>query len=362
MNPSKFSLAYFAILQQSSSTLGYALERVLSRTKSLTQQVVQLKHLYEISEVQTKLQEGDLSYPLSDSEDSGMAFELQGISFAYPGATKTTNALDNVSLSIKAGQLVVIVGANGSGKSTLIKLLSRFYDPSEGLLLIDGTPAAKYRSSDLRQATASFTQDHNLYPLSLYENIGLGYPERLSDAMLVAQASEQGGASGFIAKLADGLHTVLEPNEYPYSINVPSDEQHPLREKINMLQKELDISGGERQRVIAARTFMQLNSGKVKFVAVDEPSSALDAEAEAQLFDRLLGNRQGKTMVFVTHRFGHLTKFADNILCMKDGKIAESGTHHELMQLEGEYAKLYNIQAEAYTVNATCQCAHSSKV
>jgi len=93
---------------------------------------------------------------------------------------------------------------------------------------------------------------------------------------------------------------------------------------------------------------MHLNSGQAKFVAVDEPSSALDAEGEAQLFDRLLKAREGKTMVFVTHRFAHLTKFADVILCMKDGTVAECGTHEELIKLDGEYSKLYNIQADAF--------------
>jgi ABC-type multidrug transport system fused ATPase/permease subunit len=173
------------------------------------------------------------------------------VSFAYPGATKTTKALNDISLFIKPGQLVVIVGANGSGKSTIIKLLTRLYDPSSGTLLVDNVLAQNYLASNLRVATASFTQDHKLYPLSLYENIGLGYPTHLSNKALVAKSAEQGGASEFIAKLADGLQTVLEPNHDVHSINVPSDPEHPLQKKMQTLQKELDISGGERQRVIA---------------------------------------------------------------------------------------------------------------
>jgi ABC-type multidrug transport system fused ATPase/permease subunit len=183
------------------------------------------------------------------------------VSFSYPGAKKTTSALNDISLSIKAGQLVVIVGANGSGKSTIIKLLSRLYDPSSGTLLVDGIPAEKYLGSDLRRATASFTQDHKLYPLSLYENIGLGNPEHLSNKELVAQAAEQGGASGFIEKLGEGLQTVLEPHLHVYPINVPSDPEHPLQKKMQMLEKEVDISGGERQRVIAYVSF----SGTIKW-------------------------------------------------------------------------------------------------
>jgi ABC-type multidrug transport system fused ATPase/permease subunit len=173
------------------------------------------------------------------------------VSFSYPGTKKTSNALSDISLSIKPGQLVVIVGANGSGKSTIIKLLSRLYEPSSGAFLIDGIPADQYITSDLRRATASFTQDHKLYPLSLYENIGLGDPNQLTNKEMVARAAEQGGAAKFIEKLGQGLQTVLEPNLSLHHINVPQDPEHPLQKKIQMLEKVVDISGGERQRVIA---------------------------------------------------------------------------------------------------------------
>jgi ABC-type multidrug transport system fused ATPase/permease subunit len=171
------------------------------------------------------------------------------VSFSYPGAKKTTSALNDVSLSIKAGQLVAIVGANGSGKSTIIKLLSRLYDPSSGTFLIDGIPAEKYLGSDLRRATASFTQDHKLYPLSLYENIGLGHPEHLSNKELVAQAAEQGGASGFFT--------------YIRLMCLPIRN---IRCKMQMLEKKVDISGGERQRVIAYVYFLwdcQVDAGRL---------------------------------------------------------------------------------------------------
>ena len=203
-----------------------------------------------------KMQEWHLSYGTFESPNLAFrsptySIEYRNVSFAYPGAEKTTSALKDVSLSIKAGQLVVIVGANGSGKSTIIKLLTRLYDPSSGTLLIDGVPAEKYLASDLRNATTSFTQDHRMFPLSLYENIGLGHPEHLGNEALVAQAAELGGASEFIGKLEKGLQTVLDPDYDVHRINVPSDPEHPLQKKAHRLQKELDISGGERQRVIA---------------------------------------------------------------------------------------------------------------
>ncbi|KAF9458587.1 P-loop containing nucleoside triphosphate hydrolase protein [Collybia nuda] len=349
VNPTQYSIASIAVLQQSSLTLRYSINNIVDNTKTVRRQFNKLKSLYALSGNSKQSPDGELPYPKSDSKpQAGMGFEIQNVSFTYPGSKNKDSALKNISLSIKSGDLVVIVGANGSGKSTIIKLLTRLYDATSGKILIDGTPTDDYRALDLRQATAMFTQDHNVFPLSLYENIALGYPEQISNSEMVSKAAESGGATGFINKLADGFNTILDPHNTTYSINVPSDPDNALRKKMEALEKRIDISGGERQRLVASRTFMQLNSGKVKFVAVDEPSSALDPEGEFQLFDHLISGRAGKTMVFVTHRFGHLTKYADTIICMKDGEVAQSGTHEELMKSGGEYAKLYKIQADAF--------------
>lgn len=173
------------------------------------------------------------------------------MTFTYPGSKTKTSALNNISISTKPGQLVVIVGANGSGKSTIIKLLTRLYDASSGTILIDGVPAQQFRAYDLRRTMATFTQDHNLYPLSLYENIALGNTAAAEDASMVAKAAELGGASEFIAKLADGLDTVLDPLNDVFNINVPDDPKHPLQKQKAKLEKRIDISGGERQRLVA---------------------------------------------------------------------------------------------------------------
>jgi len=164
---------------------------------------------------------------------------------------------------------------------------------------------------------------------------------------MVRAAAKQGGAEDVIMKLADGFGTVLErPRGLKYSMSVEKGD--PLAAELEKLEKEADVSGGERQRLVASRTFMRFTSGAVKLVCVDEPSSNLDPQAEWQLFKNLREVRDGKTMIFVTHRFGHLTKHADVILCMKDGAIIESGTHDELLALSGEYCKMFNIQAKAF--------------
>jgi len=186
---------------------------------------------------------------------------------------------------------------------------------------------------DLHRATAFLGQDNLVYPgLTLAENIGLGYPEYSQDMAMIKEAADEGGAMEFTKKLKNGLNTTLDPFIQSFHLNLYGNKSHPLYAEMEQLKKDIDISGGERQRIVAcvflfqnflivltmlyhrARSFMRFKSGNVKFVAVDEPSSALDAEGELELFNRLIAARKGKTMIFVTHRFGHLTRHADQIV------------------------------------------------
>ncbi|KAF7768394.1 hypothetical protein Agabi119p4_7637 [Agaricus bisporus var. burnettii] len=293
--------------------------------------------------------------------ERGMQFELRNVSFAYPGSQTTKDALRNINLTIKSGQFVVIVGSNGSGKSTLVKLLLRLYSPSKGSdkpekqntsgeILIDNEPASSYPENSLRQSTAVLSQGNLIYPgFSLGENIGLGFSQLLSDEEALDIAAEKAGAKEVLKRMKDGANTILDPLEDYYEFNIKrQSEEHPLKKALEELRRPVEVSGGEKQRIVAARTFMKFNSGKIRFLAVDEPSSALDAEGEDFLLNSLLKEREGKTIVFVTHRFGKLTKQADLIICMKEGAIVESGMHVELMKNDGEYKKLYDIQASAF--------------
>ena len=178
-------------------------------------------------------------------------FHFRDVTFAYPSGEKKADALRGINLDIKAGQLVVIVGANGSGKSTLTRILSRLYDPSSGQLLVDGRPSTEYRVADLHCATAFLSQDNSIYPLTLAENIGLGYAEHSSNIEMIKEAAKEGGAAEFIEGLEKGYQTMLDTFDSSFHMNLNGDRKHPLWVMSDKLAKQSDISGGQRQRIIA---------------------------------------------------------------------------------------------------------------
>ncbi|KAK1219146.1 hypothetical protein PQX77_018142 [Marasmius sp. AFHP31] len=352
-NPSEISLATIATLQTSMRRIHGTCYSVFRRYSDLQRAAMELRGVYDLEVVNNIVKdEGQLSFPGEESSEKGVTVELRNVTFRYPGSQNITSALDDVSFKIGAGDLTVVVGANGSGKSTLVNLLSRLYDTTSGQVLLDGADIKDYKLNDIRESIAILTQDHKLFPgLSLKENIGLGDVECLEDETegRILEAVTKGGADSVIGKLEKGVDTVLDSRVVRYSEMLDEeDETDPLAIKFKQLQKTSNVSGGERQRLVASRAFMRIQSNKIKFVAVDEPTSALDPEGELALFTRLREARKGKTMIFITHRFGPLTKHADNIICMKDGKIVEFGNHAALMELNGEYCKMYNIQANPY--------------
>ncbi|KAJ7175174.1 P-loop containing nucleoside triphosphate hydrolase protein [Mycena crocata] len=354
--PGKLSLSSITILYNCSQCLNDSLWALFWDFTEIEKRVSDIKFVYDAPEIRNQIVDGDMAYPPPGlSTSKGLTIELRNVSFAYKvdGQSKQS-ALEDVSFRIPAGALVVIVGANGSGKSTIIKLLTRVYDVSAGEIRVDGLPIELYRIADLRRTQTVLAQDHNLFPLTLAENIGLGYPEHVDDREMVLQAARDGGAAALLDKLNDGLETNLN------SMNKPSgqqldDEKHPaLKYRLSELEKKgSNLSGGENSGF--SRTFMRLHTGNIKLLCFDEPSSELDPQGEYELFERLRATADGKTMIFVTHRFGHLTKFADMIICMKEGKVAETGTHKDLMASDGEYAALYNVQAQAFSAEVETQ-------
>ncbi|KAG6860813.1 hypothetical protein C0995_007314 [Termitomyces sp. Mi166 len=180
-----------------------------------------------------RLLDGTVNYqPPCDTK--GISFELRNVSFIYPGSQSNDGALKNVSVDVKAGQLVIVVGTNGSGKSTLIKLLTRTYDVTSGEILLNGVPIQTYKLTSLRNVTSILSQDHSIWPLSLAENVGLGYAACAANEEMINTAVEKGGANGVVARLSDGLATILDPVETAVSFGIELPRHQALQDVLEV--------------------------------------------------------------------------------------------------------------------------------
>ncbi len=254
--------------------------------------------------------------------------ELKNVSFHYPNVDR--NAINSVSLHIRAGEKIAIVGENGAGKSTLIKLIMRLYEPDTGELCLDKSPYNQITKSSIAEVFSVVQQDFQHYALSIKENITLVGHRRqkeLADDKAVWDAIQRVGLFEKINSLPKGIDTQVT-KEFE--------------------EEGLNFSGGQLQRLAIARMIYQ-NSG---VMIMDEPSSSLDPISEAKIFDLIYELAKDKTLILVSHRLSGV-KDMDRILYMEEGCIKESGTHAELMQLNGNYAKMFKIQAERYGDNDT---------
>jgi ATP-binding cassette, subfamily B, bacterial len=269
--------------------------------------------------------------PAPDSLVDGI--RLEHVSFAYPGTTR--HVLEDVSLELKQGSVIAIVGENGAGKSTLVKLLARLYQPDDGRILVDGVDLARIPADDWREHVAGAFQDFFRFEFRARHTVGLGDVPRLDDEPAVVAAVNRAGADDVIAHLNEGLETQLGPT-WPSGV---------------------EVSFGQWQKLALARGFMRDHP---LLLVLDEPTAALDAETEHALFERYAaaarnerrdghsGNgRQGQITILISHRFSTV-RMADQIVVLDGARVAEVGTHEALMAKGGQYAELYGIQAAAY--------------
>jgi len=239
--------------------------------------------------------------------------------------------LRDVNLSIPYGHTVALVGPNGAGKTTLVKLLCRFYDPTRGAVLWDGTDLRDLPVDQLRQRIGAAFQDYMAYDLTAAENIGLGDLAAMDDRARIREAARRAGADGMVAGLPDGYDTLLS--------RVFFGERDGRQQ-----QTGISLSGGQWQRLALARAFLRTRRD---LLILDEPSSGLDAEAEHELQTRLRQHRQGSTSLLISHRLGAV-RDADEIAVLSGGCLVERGSHADLMRASGVYARLFTLQADRY--------------
>jgi ATP-binding cassette subfamily B protein len=254
---------------------------------------------------------------------------LNHVSFAYPGADRL--ALDDVTLHLPAGAVVAIVGENGAGKSTLVKLLAKMYEPTSGEILIDGEPLHRMRTEDWRNRLTGAFQDFFRFEFSAQHSVGLGDLPRLDDESAVDEAVGRAGARDVVERLPEGLHSQLGPTW-------PGGQE---------------LSFGQWQKLALSRGYMRSDA---LLIMLDEPTASLDAETEHELFERYAqaahvdesaSSRSGEITILVSHRFSTV-RMADLIVVLDGSRLAEVGSHEQLMQRDGPYADLYRIQEAAY--------------
>lgn len=246
-------------------------------------------------------------------------FVFEGVSFRYPGSEEW--AIKDLSFEVRANESVALVGENGAGKTTLVKLLARLYDPDEGRILLDGVDLRDYELESLRKNIGVIFQDYVRYAFLFKENIAVGQIEELDNMPRIREAARRGLADTVAARLEKGFEQQLG----------------------RRFEGGVELSGGEWQKVALARAYMR----EAQVLILDEPTAALDARAEYEVFLRFTELTRGKIAVLISHRFSTV-RMADRILVLNGGRLVEQGTHEELLARGGLYAELFNLQAAGY--------------
>lgn len=252
--------------------------------------------------------------------DSSDGIHFEDVSFYYPGSQ--TAALKNINLHIKPGESLAIVGENGSGKTTLIKLLTRLYTPTQGKIYLDGMELGEWDIDSLRQKIGVIFQDFARYQLIVGENIGIGDVNDIAEQQKISEAATKGMADAFIKDLPEAYNTQLG----------------------TWFKDGKELSGGQWQKIALSRAFMR---NKADVLILDEPTAAIDARAEAEIFAHFKELTATRISIIISHRFSTV-RMADHIIVLEKGQIHEQGSHAELLTANGQYATLFNLQAKGY--------------
>ncbi|NIJ51415.1 ABC transporter ATP-binding protein [Dyadobacter arcticus] len=293
------------------------LQGIMTRFSGIAENALYLQDLFDFFEIQPTIPANESGKIVPKPIRKGIVFENVG--FKYPD--NDFWALRNLSFTIQPGEKLALVGENGAGKTTLVKLLASLYKPTEGRILIDGVDLQDYQLADLRANIGIIFQDYIRYEMSVSDNIAVGDISNIDDKAAIENAANMSMALDVISGLPNKFEQVLGKR----------------------FKDGTELSGGQWQKIALARAYMR----NAQIVVLDEPTSALDARAEHEVFKRFSGLIQGKMAVLISHRFSTV-RMADRILFLEKGKLIEYGSHEALLDQDGKYAELFNLQAEGY--------------
>lgn len=311
------SIGDLTFLAGSFSKLRGLLQGILFRFATIAERALFLQDLFDFFEMRPLITAPQK--PISVPEKVQKGFVFENVSFKYPNTD--IYAVQHLSFSLNAGEKLALVGENGAGKTTLVKLLARLYDPNEGRILLDGKDIREYDLAELRQAIGVIFQDFTRFYMTAAENIAVGDIEELEDLDKIEHAAGQSLADDVIQNLPNGYAQMLG----------------------RRFEEGVELSGGQWQKVALGRAYMR----DAQLVILDEPTAALDARAEYEVFQRFSELTKGKTAVLISHRFSTV-RMADRILVLEKGRMIELGSHEELLDNNKLYAELFQLQAQGY--------------
>ncbi|MFZ0145600.1 MAG: ABC transporter ATP-binding protein [Candidatus Sulfotelmatobacter sp.] len=300
-------------IQQASSNI----QQIFSTVSSIADQALFLTDLIAFFEMRPMIASKPNALPAPRPIVRG--FEFRNVSFRYPGSSRLV--LDGLNFHLHPGERVALIGENGEGKTTIVKLLTRLYDPIEGQVLLDGVDIREYNLEDLYREIGVIFQDFMRYEMTARENIAVGRIEQLDDLTLLRQSAQKSMADDVVGRLPRGYEQMLG----------------------RRFDGGIDLSGGEWQKVALARAYLR----DAQILILDEPTAALDARSEYEVFRRFAELTAGKMALFISHRFSTV-RMADRIVVLENGRIAEEGDHEKLTRLGGRYAEMFELQAASY--------------
>ncbi|NKB67838.1 MAG: ATP-binding cassette domain-containing protein [Candidatus Latescibacteria bacterium] len=318
----RITLGDVALFFQAAEQSRVALEDLFSRGGAFYEHALYARTLFEFLDLVPQEVGGALApvkNPAPIPRPIRHSIQFDQVSFSYPGTD--TEILTNLSFTLHPGQTVALVGTNGAGKTSLVKLLARYYDPTQGAIRIDGVDLRQFEPTAWQREIGVIFQDFIRYELTARENIGFGQMDQLQNQERIQVAADKGGADSFIEQLTNQYETMLG----------------------RTFAEGVELSGGQWQKLALSRAFMR----EAQILILDEPTAALDALAEYEMYERFAELTQARTTLFISHRFSTV-RMADHILVLDEGCLVEEGSHDRLMAQGGQYAQMFKVQAERY--------------